>query len=747
MTEPRLYSVVFAGRLLADADPEQVKEELARRFRLGSQQLARLFCGAEVAVRRDLSLTQAQALRQAFLAAGADCVVRPQDEPSGVPALTEEVLARAFARTVTPDKPSRAERLKRALAAWAALLVPGLYPLALLVLALFALVRIARPVLDPERGVAAALLLDALPAALAALVLIWLARPLLWRRRSWTLTPRPEQAPLLHDLVGRIAAQAGVPAPDLVLDDQPRLRACWRWRQRRPRLSLRIGLPVLAALDTQQLAGLLAAELSAAASLETALPQQWLREGLTRCHDGARRRDALDTALQEWLARQDGWRRAVGVRLAAALRLPHRLLERLAALGERVAEPLLRPLERAAREWQWQVSGRAAAERAACRLQVVAEAWERLAPELLAADGRELLSADLPGLLAWLADLAQAETLEVGDAEQPTPDEPSFTLRAPAAALLADYPAVARELSLRTYRRLGLTVGDADLVAPAAAEAALMARRRAAAALETYFREYRWAGQVIVPAGIERARRLSKTERLAELEAVVAELRRAVPDMDRLRKHYLAAAEALREAEVAVAVAQHRPSPRAEAVYRERREVMTARDNERKRLDELFARRLGLGLAEALARAAAPKALAAELAAIGTALAGLAALQPDLQICQRELRRVRALMAAKGPTGRLPEYAFMAHMSEAWHRLERIAERLAEIRVGDASLSERIGARLMPPASNASAAALAHYLERLDAQLERYRQRLMGRLAELAEEIERAEDIRIKRLA
>jgi len=766
MTDQRLYSVVFAGELLDGGDPEQVRTELARRFRLDSEQVARLFSGRAVTIRRDLSLRQAHALRQAFRAAGANCEVRPQPaaaqlrEPQATSSrrLGAEALEQAFACTLTPESDSRGLRVKRALASAVALLVPALYPATLLLLALFALVRIARPVFDPDRGLAAALLLDALPAALALLVLVWLLRPQLWRQQHDAVVVEDGQAPLLRALVARVATQVGAPAPLILLDAEPRLCARWRLRQRRLELRLFIGLPLLAALDTRQLAGLLARELTAAAPAHAPLPRQWLRDGLARLRQSVRREDALDRALARWAADHDGYVGLAATRLLAFLRLPHRLLQRLSDVSARLAWPLLRAGESTVVQRQLQLAGSEAAEETARCCLALTQAWRELAEDLIAVDGAELLSEDLAGLIAWYAREREISPQDANTGPDwldwlgrsvPPPGavvEPGFALRAPAKLLLDDYAALAQRLGLASYHRLGLAVGADALVAPTVAEAALAQRRRSAAAFLDYFRGYLPPGHVVVPAGIEQARVMKPEERVAELENAVAEVRRAVPDMTKLRQQYAVAAEALHKAEVALALVPYRPSPQIEITYRECRADMLKLEAERNRLDALVAHRLGLGLAEALAQTDEPRAMAAEIAEAGAALVGLAALEPELAVCRRELARVRTLMAAKGPNGRLPEYAFMTHMSESWHRLERIAARLNDIRLGGASLAERIQAKLPPPAANAGAAALGRYLDRLDTHLERYRQRLLGRLAALAGAAEEARDIRIKLL-
>lgn len=65
------YNIVFAGVLVAGADPASVRAKLGSTFRLDAAQLDNLFSGQPVVVKRDVDLMTATRFQQAFLAAGA----------------------------------------------------------------------------------------------------------------------------------------------------------------------------------------------------------------------------------------------------------------------------------------------------------------------------------------------------------------------------------------------------------------------------------------------------------------------------------------------------------------------------------------------------------------------------------------------------------------------------------------------------------------------------------------------------
>ncbi len=89
MSEDR-YNIVFAGKLLGDLDPAQVREKLGATFRLDAAQLDNLFSGQPVVVKRKVDLMTATRFQQAFLAAGAraeiESLATPGDAPGPEPA-------------------------------------------------------------------------------------------------------------------------------------------------------------------------------------------------------------------------------------------------------------------------------------------------------------------------------------------------------------------------------------------------------------------------------------------------------------------------------------------------------------------------------------------------------------------------------------------------------------------------------------------------------------------------------------
>lgn len=92
------FDVIFSGKLQAGADPAQVRDQLARLFKVEPAKLAHLFTGQAVPVKRGVDTATALQYQAAFAKAGAmveliDCsLATPADAPA----------ARVAAATATP---------------------------------------------------------------------------------------------------------------------------------------------------------------------------------------------------------------------------------------------------------------------------------------------------------------------------------------------------------------------------------------------------------------------------------------------------------------------------------------------------------------------------------------------------------------------------------------------------------------------------------------------------------------------
>lgn len=88
--EDRKYQVLFYGELLPGADPEEVKENLSRAFKIDRKRIEPLFSGGKKVVKKNAAREVCEKTKKMFEAAGAVAAVVPQVtekiQPSAPPA-------------------------------------------------------------------------------------------------------------------------------------------------------------------------------------------------------------------------------------------------------------------------------------------------------------------------------------------------------------------------------------------------------------------------------------------------------------------------------------------------------------------------------------------------------------------------------------------------------------------------------------------------------------------------------------
>ena len=97
-----LYEVAFSGKLVADAQLDLVKANLARIFQADEQRIAQLFSGRRIVIKSNLDAAGAEKYREILARAGALLEVRALDQGDVPPVAEPEVPAVAQA---APGKP------------------------------------------------------------------------------------------------------------------------------------------------------------------------------------------------------------------------------------------------------------------------------------------------------------------------------------------------------------------------------------------------------------------------------------------------------------------------------------------------------------------------------------------------------------------------------------------------------------------------------------------------------------------
>lgn len=111
MSEAR-FNVVFAGEMVAGADPAKVRENLAAAFKMDVSKVEALFSGKRVVVKKDADQATAMKFRAVMKQAGALCDLERIGEEAAVPAAVADAPAPAPAPA--PAQAAPAEPVARA---------------------------------------------------------------------------------------------------------------------------------------------------------------------------------------------------------------------------------------------------------------------------------------------------------------------------------------------------------------------------------------------------------------------------------------------------------------------------------------------------------------------------------------------------------------------------------------------------------------------------------------------------------
>ena len=105
-----LYEVAFSGKLLAGAQPEVVKANLAKIFQADEQRIAQLFSGRRIVIKSGLDAAGAEKYREILARAGAELEVRALQQEPAEPAMRPEsasAVPPAPAAAESTDKPGK----------------------------------------------------------------------------------------------------------------------------------------------------------------------------------------------------------------------------------------------------------------------------------------------------------------------------------------------------------------------------------------------------------------------------------------------------------------------------------------------------------------------------------------------------------------------------------------------------------------------------------------------------------------
>jgi hypothetical protein len=111
------FNIVFSGELVAGADPETVKANLAKVFKMDAARVEKLFGGGPVVLKKNADQATAMKFRAVLKKAGAQCQMKPVADEAASPQAGpahEPVRERASFAARDPQTPSLSERAAQA---------------------------------------------------------------------------------------------------------------------------------------------------------------------------------------------------------------------------------------------------------------------------------------------------------------------------------------------------------------------------------------------------------------------------------------------------------------------------------------------------------------------------------------------------------------------------------------------------------------------------------------------------------
>ena len=321
------------------------------------------------------------------------------------------------------------------------------------------------------------------PIVVGCLVVVFMLKPLVAkpRRLSHPYSLEPAQAPVLFAFVHHVAESVGAPKPRLIeVTAEPNAAAAFR----RGFLSLftndlvlTIGTPLIACLDTRQLAGVIAHELGHF-SQRAGMRLGYVIRGINRWFGRVvYQRDAWDEQLKR--ASDEArllWTQLLVLGTRLGIWLVRRLLWVLMMIGGLLSRFMDRRMEFDADQYEIRLAGSRAFESTLLRMTELSAAFSDVVHQLDDAHAEGRLCDDMPLLIASTADrmpphvraqvhqhIAQ-EKARLLDTHPPTRERIKrarrqnspgrVTLKVPASCLLRSYAAISKWTTLAFYQQV-----------------------------------------------------------------------------------------------------------------------------------------------------------------------------------------------------------------------------------------------------------------------------------------------------
>lgn len=492
------FRVVFQGELVGDRDPAEVKLRLCKLFKAEPSSIERLFSGKRIVLKKDIAQEQAERMRQLVAQCGAIVMVEPQGSPYTPPANNRQQpaeerreQARRISESFEGELPAVIVPLHYKLGLTAVGIAMVLIPLIYLsiiaasgyIITLHATENLW--LMSSSQGGKSGLgglLLYLAPIVIGTTLILFMLKPLLLLLQSDSDKPielSPERETELFRFVHTICDKVNAAKPsNIILINEANAYASFYQGVRGllgNRLTLAIGMPLVAGMNSRQLAGVLAHEFGHFAQGAGMRMTYLIRTINYWLYSAVYGRDRFDSQLDNWANNAPHIGLMLVLQLARLIIWSTRkLLWLLMMAGQYISSLMLRQMEFDADRYEARLVGAEQFADTSRRLNILAYAASELDNEMyqLWMDNGFVLD-DMPRAITDKADSysrAQAgEIIQLGD-ERKTgafdthpadherianalreKTEGIFRTEAPARTLFAQYDKLCKQVTRHFY--------------------------------------------------------------------------------------------------------------------------------------------------------------------------------------------------------------------------------------------------------------------------------------------------------
>ena len=597
----RRYNVVLTGNVRKGFMPEQVGVELARLASIDAAQARQLLRGSPRVVKANVDQNTATQFQTRFEAIGAQCAIRPvaSEGPPvermlstvnvAPPALTLRTIKDAFSGEIPRVTLTTKYRVALLSVAVLMILLPAIYAAFVISVASATLWHALNDwdwFIPSRRWGYAFLLIYAALCVVGAVLTVFMIKPFFApaAKSRWPLKLTHQDDPLFFAFVDLIAQRVGAPMPvEIHVDCAANASAGAKHGLiglYSGQLVLTVGLPLVGGLSARQLAGVIAHELGHFAQ-RSGMSFSYIVDAVNtwfaRC---VYARDAWDEKLDEFIERYQDTRGNMLSMAKAAIWLSRKCMLVFLKLGVLVSRSLERQMEFDADRYEACIAGSSVFRDTTLRIKELSAAndavGKRLAyswddgkltdnlPKMIIDQSRKLPERYRDGITAglkepntdrWSTHPSDAERIANADA---LAARGIFVVDLPGTALLARFERLCRQASLMHYRYVfGVSVKPEQLVSSAEVNAHAEQRESDDVLLKSYLADQFWVTRYL---NIHRqaayaAPDADETKR--RLDNLVRQVRRGVPDYEKLLAKYKAAYNHRINAFAARTLAQH----------------------------------------------------------------------------------------------------------------------------------------------------------------------------------------------